>query len=360
MAETSVGIKTISATTSVVGSNVLDNFDNAALPNLWAGREGVFLSTVTASYDAANAYGGSGYALKLSYSVKDNATYAGYYIELAADSGYANISKYKYLSFYIKGIASEKSLKVELKNKNNISSSLYVTDYLDGGITNNWQEVKIPLDAFSNLENYTQISQLVFVFENTYLGINSFPLSGAVYIDSVSFGQSPLSYVRIDHFGDNWGQNALGGTMGDMAGGNGFHLSMFSNISHNYARSLSSFYDVNQSGWCGIYMLFGNDSGKSHDYSYYSKLSFWAKAGAPVKVKIEIVDASGTHSAILPDDTTTPTAPISTIWQRYNINFSSFKGLDPASIKQMNIIYEDWRVGNRIGSVYYDEFQFEK
>src|SRR3989339_398848 len=367
-AESSVDVNSISATSLVFNGPMVANFDNGGGLNLWGGTTGIFNSvgaTASISYSSSVAYGGSGYSLAITYGVPLAGVYSGAYTNLSS-IGIADISAYKYLSFYVRGASVEKTFKLELQDSNGVNASLYVSDYLDGGITTAWQQVRIPLDAFVNLDSLANVSKIVFVFEHDYYERNGMPFSGTVYLDNISFGTDALSVVRIEHFGDKWDMNALGGNLGDMYGGAvAYHSHDFSSLIYNgYSYGLLSIYNVT-SGWCGMYMLFGNASGKAHNFSGYGKLTLWLKSMSaettPLKIKMELVDAAGIHVARIPDHTTTPAVAISTTWRKYTINFSAFAGLQPASIKQMNVVYEDTQVGqNKMGAVYYDDIQFEK
>ena len=50
-------------------------------------------------------------------------------------------------------------------------------------------------------------------------------------------------------------------------------------------------------------------------------------------------------------------------WAEWTINFSEFSGLRITTIKQMNIVYEDWSIGgaggNKVGGIYIDDIRFE-
>ena len=367
-AESSVDVNSISATSLVFNGPMVANFDNGGGLNLWGGTTGIFNSvgaTASISYSSSVAYGGSGYSLAITYGVPLAGVYSGAYTNLSS-IGIADIRAYKYLSFYVRAAAPEKTFKLELQDSNGVNASLYVSDYLDGGITTTWQEVRIPLDAFVNLDSLANVSKIVFVFEHDYYERNAMPFSGTVYLDNISFGTDALSAVRIEHFADKWDMNALGGNLGDMFGGrNAYHSHDFSStVYRDHAYALLSSYNAT-SGWCGMYMLFGNAYGKAHDFSYYKKFTLWMRSMSdvttPANVKIELVDATGIHVAMIPGNTTTPTEPISTTWRKYTIYFTAFAGLSPASIKQMNIVYEDSKVGvNTVGAVYYDVIQFEE
>ena len=157
---------------------LLDDFRGAGV-NLWRIGTGTFKSKppaqkaegfCIASYadNPGTTFGRSGYSLKLDYDVSnfviENTKYYGSFSGYYSKLGGANISSYKYLSFWVKGAAGGEYFKVELKNNvanaNRNHAAVYVTDYLDGGVTNDWQKVTIPLDAFANINNWTSIKEM--------------------------------------------------------------------------------------------------------------------------------------------------------------------------------------------------------
>jgi len=369
-------------------ASLVDNFNDGDSVNLWGGAYGEFVGpsgAVTMTHSDVNPFGGSGKSLSLQYDLPKEGGYGGLYITLDVQGGMKNLSGYKSLDFFVRGSISNVSCKIELKNKSadaaHKASSLYINDYLDGGITTDWKKVQIPLDAFVNLDSLSNVNELVFVFEHDYNSASGFPNSATLFLDDVSFKSLALPSIRIDSFGDAWGLNALGGNTGDFAASPASHQSTYSNVSgtfHNFSHSLSSIYNVSPSGsYVGIYFILGGGANGytayPHNFSGYSKISFWMKGNSaketPKNIKIEIVDKNGTRFAVIPNDTTTPNSPLSTQWKNYVINFSKFLdsadwakavGIDAASIQQVNIVYEDWRAVNKTGKVFYDEIEFIK
>lgn len=363
------------------GVTYLDNYnDTDEDPNLFGGDNGAW-----ASKDPEASVGSSFVnidgrdALQLDYDITNTGSYGGYYLKMAPFDAPKNLSNFKYLTFKIRSDVTGDPLKIELKNASGDSSrkqaKVYVTDYLDTGISDSWKEVKIPMDAFCNLDSFENITELVFAFEESYADIAGFNKTGTLYIDDVGFGETALSYVRIDHFGDTYGLNALGANTGGW-NANGAEVTADIVVSeyNNYANGLKLEYDVSGASdhYCGYYSIFGGGSdwstGKPYDFSDYSKLTLWLKSGAgstPAVVKIELKDRTDPAfpTAEIPNDTTTPAVLISTTWTKYTINLSSFSlSLDTTIIQQFTITltYDDCGPGNRIGTLYFDEIQFEE
>lgn len=377
--ETRVAGSTVSVTSQVPLLNVVGNFDTGSDTNQWGGVLQTFASgsgaSLSRSYTSANAFGGTGQSLKLDFSVFSPGSFAGCVFNLAPNGGSRDLGAYKHIIFNIRtnAVSSTQTFKIELINASGNAarskSSLYLGDYLDGVAASTWKEVKIPLEAFANLDSLANVKQINFVFESDYAGVSGFSQTGDVEIDNLGFGASPLGFVRIDSFGDNFGLNALGGNVGEFAGGNNasHSHSYDGGTYHNHVRSLRSNYNVTE-GFAGIYFIFGGGldgaSAQTVNFSAYSQLTLWIRAdtasSAPAKIKLELADGSASHALMLPDNSTTPGAAISAGWQKYTIPFANFGGLDKAAIKQLTFVYEDTQAGpNKTGTVFYDEIQFE-
>jgi len=376
---------------------LIDNFDDANDPNLWGGNYMIFTSgkpeeAVTVSYDAEFKKIGSEYGLKIDYNVPTNESFVGVNIQLASSGGYKDISKYEYFTFWVLGSNTDIPLKIEFHSSNYEQSDppersyayLYINDYLDGGISDAWQEVNIPLKAFASLDSLEQISEILIVFEHDYAVYNNMNTAGSVYIDDLGFDDVGLDIVRIDHFGDRWGWTALGGNMGDInPNGGGTHdLTFDSTVYHDHSFSLKTEYNVT-GGWSGLFMIFGGGSNEATedgwkpqpcDLSDYRYLSFWVKAEDddknPQKIKIELAYDDNDNGSIdpitekveilIPEDSSTSSTDISPTWQKYIIDLNTISGLDKSVIGQMNIIYEPSRAVDLSGVLNFDEFQLSK
>lgn len=355
-------------------SLLIDDFNDAAKPNALAGDSGTTTSgsgnDEISFYNVlpTNIYGQDGYSLKLEWAAANNGDWAGYWTKLSSANTGIDVSSYKYLSFRVKGEAGGEFFKIQLLNastdtaRNN--AHLYIADYLDGGVTTEWRKVNIPLDAFVNLDSLANVTELNFVFEATQSIQNGSPTSGVIYFDDFIFGDWFGGVTRLDHYSARFGTstsiNALGGNMGDLdSNPPALVHSISTNVYRNYANALYSPYDVTV-GYAGIFSVFGGGTNGftaiSHNISAYDTLVFWAKAKSntenPGSIKIELADSVITSSYVV--------SGLTASWQEFSLPLSSFTPtLDKSNIKQMNIIYEDWRATNKIGAVYFDEFDFQ-
>lgn len=400
----------LSATSAIRGEGrvpftpqaLLDDFRNAASVNIWGALTGTFSSSpaipppanaiCAASYtnNPAVAFGGTGYSLKLDYNVSAANSYAGYFSLL----GSASLTGYNAVSFYVRGAVGGEFFKISLKNAGSAQyldgsvhyyrneASLYITDYLDGGVTTTWKKVTIPFHNFANLDGWSAMKEFVLVFENAQSIINSSLPQGTVYIDNIQFENiAAITPVRMDHFGDKLGVSALGGNIGSGGGNGGTASYDFAGEELNYSPypySIRINYNVNTvSAYAYAFFIFGGgnnaieDPGKSgwiaipHDFSAYNSMSLRIKGKSgtenPKTIKIELVDSVKTTAVVL--------TGITANWQSYTIPLSTFVNLntnailDKKSIKQMTLVLEDWRirnaVGNKAGAVLIDSIQFE-
>ncbi len=368
-------------------SDLIDNFDSASTVNNLGGSYNPLNTAadrlVNIAKDTNNYSGASGKSLRVNYLTVNTTDWVGMQITLAPSGGARDISTYKSLNFDIKGEDLGQSFKIELLNANSVKASIYLSDYADLGTSTGttpstgWTHVVIPLDAFANFTDASALTNLTyinFVFENGYEDKCGLLKSSTIYIDNLVFGTTQQNVVRIDHFGDNYGPDALGGNSGPMSGASDpLDTPIYAQISydtttfHNFPRSLKYYYNVPTGMWSGYWIQFGGgvtgSTATVHDFSGYSKLRLTVRGAdsltPPTKFKIELGDSYQNRVVYLPDSSTTPLTPISsTSWNTYEIDLANFSGLAIEAIKQMNIVFEDWSVGAQTGTVYIDEIEF--
>jgi hypothetical protein len=164
---------------------VVADFNSGEKPNNIAGDFGAwnkdpsdFAQGCVESFDMANRYGDSGFAMKLEYSVDSrNPAYNGFWMSLNG----IDVSRYDSLSFRVKGDAKTgytTVFKVELKNAAKQVGRYYVTS-----VSDQWQDVVIPLSEFKGLTDLSNMSEFVIVFEDRIASNKK----GVVYIDDIKF-----------------------------------------------------------------------------------------------------------------------------------------------------------------------------
>ena len=161
------------------------NFDSGQKPNLIGGDFGAWdkdpgdpTQFCHISFDRANALNGAGYALKIDYDVDSpNPAYNGFWMKLQE----TNLASSEALSFYVKGdpdAGYTPQVKLELKNAKG-----EVGHYLLKGITDEWKQVRIPLQAFAGLTDLSRMTEFVIVFDDA----TSTKKVGTIYLDDITF-----------------------------------------------------------------------------------------------------------------------------------------------------------------------------
>ena len=94
-----------------------------------------------------------------------------------------NVSRYEKLSFSIRGLEEgfPGVVKIVLKNQKNETASFYVKD-----VRLKWQELNIPLDEFTQITDWSNITEVSFVLE----AWNAEKKKGMILIDNVCFSSS--------------------------------------------------------------------------------------------------------------------------------------------------------------------------
>lgn len=164
---------------------VVADFDSGEKPNNIGGDFGAwnkdptdFSQGCTESFDSVNRYGSKGFGMKLDYSVESkNPAYNGFWMFLQN----LDASKYDNVAFWVKGdgkIGYTTVFKVELKNAQRQVGRYYVTN-----VTDQWQEIVIPLKNFKGITDFSNLTEFVIVFEDRIASNKK----GVIYLDDIKF-----------------------------------------------------------------------------------------------------------------------------------------------------------------------------
>jgi len=167
---------------------LIADFNSGEKPNNVGGDFGAwnkdpadFSQGCTESFDSPNRHGDSGFAMKLEYSVDSkNPAYNGFWMSLPN----LDVSKYDNLTFWVKGdakVGHTTVFKAELKNAAKQIGRYYVTN-----VTDQWQEVVIPLAEFKGLTDLSNLTEFVIVFEDRIASNKK----GVIYIDDIGFSKN--------------------------------------------------------------------------------------------------------------------------------------------------------------------------
>lgn len=167
------------------GYLLLDDFDHNDM-NLLGRKANTYKklpSVCEAQRTDSARVGGKGRSLKLIFN-KESTGWCGYFTLLnQIDGEYFDLSKYKSVSFMIKGEKGGETFQLGMADKNwiNIGDSLkagQIENFLPGGVSPEWKEVIVPLSKFGSLD-LTQMGSFVIDFNKKQ--------KGAVYIDDLKF-----------------------------------------------------------------------------------------------------------------------------------------------------------------------------
>lgn len=164
---------------------VIADFDSGEKPNNLDGNFGAWnkdpedpAQWCKESFDNVVRYGEKGFAIKLDYSVESpNPAYNGFWMMLPN----FDASKYDNLTFVVKGDSKEgytTVFKVELKNASKQIGRFYVSN-----VSDQWQQISIPLSGFKGLVDRSNLTELVIVFEDRMASNKK----GIIYVDDFKF-----------------------------------------------------------------------------------------------------------------------------------------------------------------------------
>jgi len=167
------------------------DFNSGAKPNnvggdfgCWIKDPGDRMQGCIESFDAKDRYGDKGYSLRLIYSVASkNPAFGGLWMRLQN----LDASRFNALAFRVRGDAGmgyTKTFKVEIKDALDQSSHYYVNS-----VTDQWQDVVVPLSAFEGMANARKLKELVIVIEDT----TATAKQGVIYLDDVRFVKAPAT-----------------------------------------------------------------------------------------------------------------------------------------------------------------------
>lgn len=188
---------------------VLDNFDAGTDVNQLGGETqgdeeypgGCIPGFVS---DPEVVFGRQGKSLQLDYDVTIANSFSYYWSKTGppdvepGSSAPLDISPYHYLSFWIKTSAEAPRFGVELHRddtgdrffmigKDSVSK-VPATRFVLGENVNQWRKVVIPLKSFRQFQDWNNILEMVFVFEN-----KNRSKKGLLYVDDILFGSADAS-----------------------------------------------------------------------------------------------------------------------------------------------------------------------
>jgi hypothetical protein len=169
--------------------DLVDDFDDGQDPNALGGPIGHgwplnCMPTLDHDYDPVNAFGGSAFGYRLTYTV----TQSCYAVWETGLQGYS-FSDYSDVTFQIKGKAGGEEPHIYLQDTSDCQINASCRHYVQvsdlrleaSQITTNWQQARVPLSIYKdngvNLHSL-QFFQIVFEWKN---------MNGTIYVDEIRF-----------------------------------------------------------------------------------------------------------------------------------------------------------------------------
>ena len=175
----------LSSLTGFTEELVAANFNSGEKPNNLGGNFGAWNKDPSdptqwckEGFDNVTKRGDTGFAMKLDYSVDSpNPAYNGFWMMFPN----LDASKYDAINFWVKGdpqAGYTTVFKIELKNSDKQTGRYYVSS-----VSDQWQEISIPLTEFKGLIDKTSLTEFVIVFEDRMASNKK----GVLYIDDIRF-----------------------------------------------------------------------------------------------------------------------------------------------------------------------------
>ncbi|MDD4879153.1 MAG: hypothetical protein PHR22_01695 [Candidatus Omnitrophica bacterium] len=303
-----------------------------------------------------------GYAIKVMYDmIEKERTFCGAYITLLAD-----LSQFKTMTFMIKGQTGGETFEMGLNDiiANRREDAVMVGSiyrYLPGGITTEWQEVKIPLADFFG-PDLSKVYSLVFHFNEDGKGtfwLKDFNFHEELLVDRQADIEKK-GYMLLDNFDHATIENLLGNKTNTYKNLPSVVRSWWDKDVHygDTGRSLKLVYNKEATGWCGYYTLLNQIDGAYYDLSAYDSVSFMVKGGKGGEdFELGMADSNwlvigdslkaGQVTKYLPGGVTQE-------WQEATIPLKDFGSLDLSKMGSFVINFNK----NGRGTVYIDDIKF--
>lgn len=327
---------------------LVDDFNKKKETNALCGSSSIFLDSIGGSlhktFSSEDAFG-KGHSLELTYDVSQPGSFAGYLTGLQN----LDLRGYNRLTLFIKSSENNsQDVFVGLKDSSASEWKVQVNSFLPNKITSDWQEVTIPLAAFSSHVNLDRIDNLSLSFGQTLHA------AGTVLVDSITFHRN-IPFFAVDNFeiDDEW--NLFGGKHLTFANGaaaingkrtqnspNGmYRLSYGGNIGEIAGHEVG----LNYAGW--VTELGGIDCSQCTTLSFNIK---GAEGGE--KPNIYLDDGNFRWSVDVEEY-----LPITTEWQTVTIPLHAFSeyGVDITHLAELHVTFE-WE--KMSGTIYLDDIRF--
>lgn len=152
----------------------------------WVANPASTMTRAVVTYDADQPFGARGQSIKLIYGLETlRFSAAGLWIRLrsAPDADDLDLSRFRYLSLTLRGIEGAPGFStravIELRNRREMSQVEL------NGITNEWQEFKVPLSQFAGITDRSRMTELLLMVDQA----TATAFNGALLVDDVKLIQ---------------------------------------------------------------------------------------------------------------------------------------------------------------------------
>jgi len=320
-------------------SLLVDDFGDPNPNNVLGCGSGIFKDPdeggiITSCYD--------GDVLRLTFDVTGHLPgideYAGYHSGLEQ----ADLRPYNSVSLRVRGEHGGEKVKLGVNDGLDHEPKIELGEYLLDGITTDWQTVRIPLAAFTEVADWSQMHSFTFAFEERIGSGN-----GTIYIDDVQFGPKGVP-VMVHNFNDMTDPNGVSGSTwtasdGGASVGCGYDpVNRYGDVGYGLYIAYTG---VTEAAWA----VWGTDL-MGLDGSRYDGLSFYIKGANGGEVpNVYLFDETAREFVDIEDY-----AIITDTWRRVEIPMENF-GVSVTNLRYLQFAFE-WE--EMSGTIYVDDMRF--
>jgi hypothetical protein len=317
---------------------LIDNFCDSDKCNSLNSETGLFTSSPSCTAAITPSLSCDG--LRLDYDVTAGSDcFSGYWSQTRLD-----LNPYRTLAVKVRGERCGQVAAISAKTVPIQTDKIKLSGYLLDGITDQWQEARIPLAASTVVTDWTRGDAYVIAFD-----AGQGASKGATCWDDVAF-ETACAPLWVDNFNDEDNLNALLGSSNVF----GWEAEITSTTSIVHACG-----DVG----AGLVLTYVVPAGRSAgwgtdlrnvDLSGYDRLIFQVKGAAGGETfHIYLKDGDGEGRFVGIENYATP----STEWQTIVIELQSFYGLDLTRIQAVQFVIE-YETTDVEGTLFFDNIRF--
>lgn len=320
-----------------------DDFQDTNPVNKFGNDAGVYGEDSGAAIAALQENG----ALCLQYDVTVEDSYGGYYSLMRG----VDLTTYQVLHFKVKGGFGGEVAMIGLRDHEYNETQIVISQYLEQGITTQWQEVAIPLNAFTGVKAWDDMDN--FNIDFSYAAGS---WAGCLYVDDIQFKGGGNVPIHIDNFNLPEAKNGVGGNFWLWHDDAVQFISSYVQDADNQDNTtLQVDYRNIRPDACGVVVFdLSGLNAESHQY-----LSFRIKGGwGDEQPNIYLTSGDEDEKVRSYVDIETY-GPLTSEWQRIQIPLAHFTvaGIDFSDLKNLEFAFEwEWIDS---GTIYLDDIIFE-